>query len=389
MANILFLNFSPRARIDLRVHSGSSSGTASLVRGLQAAGHEVISAISGERKRELRARATFRRLKHLLPPAASTMISTLYEIAHDRIAYSDLADLSRNSPVDLVYERFAPFHQGASELARLLRTPYIVEIHGPSSDRAEFGPGYFAQTADRIQEAVIRRADAVRVISSAVKTYYHKRGIPPSKMHVLPNAANAALFDPGAADAHVRSKLELAGKTVVGFVGSMQAYHGLGILLEAASTISKRVRRVHFLIVGPISEGFRTAVEQERLTDFFTLTGALPHEEVPQYVRAMDICVVPDSNWYGSPIKLFEYGAMGKPVVAPRLGPVEDVVTHRQSALLFPPSDVQGFARAVLDLVRDQGLREHVASNWREQVRTKHTWDRRAREIMGLYESLA
>jgi len=314
-------------------------------------------------------------------------VSTIYDLAHDWLTYSDLSALSKSSSVDIVYERFAPFHKRASDLARSLAAPHIVEIHGPSSDRWQFGPAYFDKTADKIQESVVRRADAVRVVSQAVKAYYQKRGIPALKMHVLPNAVDPGTFDPRLVCSDVRSRFGLEDKIVVGFVGSMYAYHGLSVLTRASSIVSSKSSAIHFLIVGPLSNHLTRAVATEGLTNLFTLTGVVPYARIPEHIMAMDICVIPDSNWYGSPIKLFEYGAMAKPVVAPHLGPIEDVVEDRQSALLFPPGDVDGLARSVLQLAVDEGLRRALGSNWMAEVRAKHTWARRAQQVLEICES--
>lgn len=387
MARILFLNFSPRAQIHLDAHSGSSSGTANLLKALHAAGHEVISVVSGEGQRELQAKAAFAELRRLLPSSPLSFMSTIYEMLHNRLTDAELRRFNNGPRVHFIYERFAPFHHRAQRLADCLDIPYIVEIHGPSSGRGEFGPSHLANTADRIQEKVVRRADGVRVISSAVKIHYTKRGIEASKMHMLPNAADTELFDPSLTSSDVRGLLGLENRIVVGFVGSMHAYHGLPILFKAASLISSASSEFRFLLVGPVGQDATRALEEKGLANLFALTGRVPHSDVPKYIMAMDICVIPDSNWYGSPIKLFEYGAMGKPVVAPRLGPVQDVVEDRRSALLFPPADVKALVSSILELAANERMRKHLAYNWMQEVRLKHTWEKRAQEITSIFEA--
>lgn len=388
MASILFLSLGPRTRVNVSTHTGSSSGTGNLIRGFEKSGHRVLSVMSGESKGQLQAKAVFGRLKRLVPSSVSASASTLYDMAHGYLSHRSLAALSRDDRPDFIYERFAPFHKGARKLAQSLNVPYLLEIHGPPTDRGWFGPIYFEKTAEQIQHDTMRCAHAIRVVSNTLKNYFHKRGLPAHKLWVIPNAVDTEVFEPESVDSDLRAQLGLDGKIVVGFVGSVQAYHGLSILCEAASLAVRELADLHFLVVGPVGEDDRLAVVEKGLGDLFTFTGGIPYHEIPRYIMTMDICVIPDSNWYGSPIKLFEYGAMGKPVIAPRLGPMEDVVEHSQSALLFEQGDAEGLAAAILELAANEELKKSIATSWTGQVRDRHTYDKRAEQVLQMYESL-
>jgi glycosyltransferase involved in cell wall biosynthesis len=116
-----------------------------------------------------------------------------------------------------------------------------------------------------------------------------------------------------------------------------------------------------FLLVGDGEHrgDLESACRAEGLLGRVRFTGRKAHAQVPPLVAAMDIAVLPDSNGYGSPMKLFEYLAMGKAVVAPRVGPVEEIVRDGENGLLVPPGDAEAFAAAIR---RALGERDRLAA---------------------------
>src|SRR5439155_12156466 len=109
-------------------------------------------------------------------------------------------------------------------------------------------------------------------------------------------------------------------------------------------------------------------------------TGLVPQEEGPRHLAAMDILVAPHvpnadgSRFFGSPTKLFEYMAMGRPIVASRLEQIGEVLEDGRTALLVPPGDEEALARALLRLVDEAGLRASLGAAARSRVVERHTW---------------
>jgi glycosyltransferase involved in cell wall biosynthesis len=114
------------------------------------------------------------------------------------------------------------------------------------------------------------------------------------------------------------------------------------------------------------------------------LPGAVHRDEVPAYIDAMDICVLPDSNAFGSPIALFEFMAMGKACVVPDLGPMRDVLEDNVTGIMFPHSDYQALEKSVLRLVEDSALRTLVGDRAKHVVFERHTWAANARFVVQL-----
>ncbi|MCJ7658106.1 MAG: glycosyltransferase, partial [Anaerolineales bacterium] len=192
----------------------------------------------------------------------------------------------------------------------------------------------------------------------------------------------------------VRSELGLDDKVIVGFVGTIVFYHGI----ELFSTLARNCRSsgddVHFMIVGADQvygqgiDQLRSTLDREQLSNMFTFTGPIPNTEVPNYIAAMDICLLPRFMWYGSPMKIFEYAAMRKAIVAPDQENIRDVLTHGETAILVEPENPDKLVQAVQELVRDERLRDQLGKAARERILSRHTWNKNAERILEIYQQI-
>lgn len=176
---------------------------------------------------------------------------------------------------------------------------------------------------------------------------------------------------------------------VVGFVGRLHMLDqdkGVGTLVEAAA----QVEGVSLALVGgpdEMAERYRAqwqALGQPH--ERFLYAGQVPPDDVPRYLRAFDVCAMPHPfteqfAYYTSPLKLFEYMAAGRAIVASDLPAWADVITHEQDALLVPPSDVHALAAALRRLRDDTALRQQLGDNAYHRAHEHYTWAARAERI--------
>ena len=233
------------------------------------------------------------------------------------------------------------------------------------------------------------------MVSEVERRNLEARGVAADKIVLNSNAVDVHAFRPGVGGAEVRHRLKLTDSDVVaGFVGTFGPWHGVLELAHAIKSLPENLP-VRFLFVGSGSlhgEVERLlAAERERGKVIFT--GTVAHEQVPALLDACDILVAPHvpladgSDFFGSPTKIFEYMAMGKAIVASRLGQIGDVLADQETALVVEPGNTDQIADAIVRLVDSSGLRARLGQNAREVAVKNHTWTHNARRVLEAYES--
>ncbi|HUT89238.1 MAG TPA: glycosyltransferase family 4 protein [Thermoguttaceae bacterium] len=319
-------------------------------------------------------------------------VAQVAEMSYNAVSYAAVRRAIRRYTPDFVYERYSFFGIGGLLAARSENVPTILEVNATLAGRlATCHRLYFNPLAEWIETYVFRRSAGIAVVSQALRDRLTELGVPPNRVIVTANAINPESVRFGEFDQArhaVRTQFGLSGRTVVGFVGSLRVIHGIGLLMEAIPEICARHPQSHFLIVGTgETEGrFRRFVRDQNLEDRVTFTGGLPHRDVFRHISAMDIAVMPDSNAHGSPMKLLEYMGMGKPTIAPRLGPVEELIDDDVTGRLVEAGNKEAFVDAVIDLAEYPRRREAIGEAARRKVLATRTWERNADLVLELYQ---
>jgi glycosyltransferase involved in cell wall biosynthesis len=212
-----------------------------------------------------------------------------------------------------------------------------------------------------------------------------------------PNGVETEHFQPNVGGLRVRQELGILPEEVlVGFLGTFGPWHGVLTLAEAIRMVPAKAR-LRFVFVG--SGSLRDEVERTLAEDIETrrviFTGGVDHSRVPALLDACDVLVSPHvpladgSEFFGSPTKVFEYMAMGKGIVASRLGQIGEVLKDGETAILAEPGNSQQLAAAILRLAESSELRERLGGAARETAVARHTWTHNAERVLKAYESLA
>lgn len=318
----------------------------------------------------------------------------LRNVLYNFVLSEALPEKLRAWPVDLIYERYALFSCAGIRLAHELGVPHILEVNAPLADEQEKMRGLeMKNLAHEMERRIFSDTDAIVVVSRQLQDFVISRGVPRARVHVLPNAVNPQRFAAAHNYTAIRVQLGADRKCVIGFVGSLKPWHGTETLIEAFGKLHATAPSTHLLIVGD-GPG-REALEQYARSNGFaaavTFTGNVPHDAIPDYIAAMDITVAPYKpyeNFYYSPIKIFEYMIMGKPVVAGRIGQVEEVIDHAETGLLFEPGNIDELTVALLQLVNEASLRRRLGENARTWVQKERTWENNARQVIEVAREL-
>lgn len=367
---------------------------AETIRALQEQGHEVHHFLYGDvpnRGRDaVRQRSQAIMSKYCLLDGLRPFLRDGYELyrnVHDR---SLIEQIFETNTIDLVYERLFYNNASVSAYTRRHQIPLIVESNAPAQERRQYWGSPLFFLTKRLEKEILQRADAITVVSTPLKRHYERLGIPAKKVFVLPNGVNENLFSPRNITRDVRAELGLSNQVILGFVGNIHTYHGVELFLPLAREFKSGQYDLHFLVVGAglgRSE-LISGLARENLDGLFTFVDPLPNSEIPTYIAAMDICLLPKFMWYGSPMKIFEYGAMGKAIIAPDLENIRDVLANGRTALLFEPDSIPALIKAIRDLLSDIRLLRDLGNAVQKYILANHTWTRNAEKIAEIYNQV-
>jgi glycosyltransferase involved in cell wall biosynthesis len=300
---------------------------------------------------------------------------------------------------DLVYTR-GGISAAAWLVSRLGRVPYVTEVNGLIWEEARVSGvrwwrKAFGYSLNWIESKAYRRSQHVVAVSSQIKqALVADVGIKPEKIVVIPNGANTDLFKPMDTN-QARRQLNLSGSDyLVTFVGILAAWQGLEYLIRGAPYILDECPESKFIIIGDGAMKQRLIELTQRIgvSERMIFTGRIPYDKVPLYINASDVCVAPFSKErnekaVGSPLKIYEYGACGKPIVTSRL-PGLEFVEQSNAGILVEPDSPEELAEAIMKLIRNTELRKWMGENGRKCVVENHSWDSVARKVAEVCEQV-
>lgn len=371
---------------------GASSHIKGVVEGLLELGAEVrvISndALAGLDQSKIR-------LTTIAPEPLGTTRS-VFDIHNNAVFTRGAVPLIQVSPPDLIYQRYARFSWAGVVASLRSQRPLFLEYNG-----SEVWVGRHWDRVGRLdllaryERLNLAAATRVFVVSQVERNNLERAGIAPEKIIVNPNGVDTDIFRPNVGGAGVRDELGVSeGEQLVGFVGTFGPWHGVLALAEALKLIPAELPlRLLLVGAGAFHGEVKRLLAQEHEAGRVIFTGAVEHEQVPALLDACDVLVSPHvplaegADFFGSPTKLFEYMAMGKGIVASRLGQIGDLLEHGQTALLVEPGNVRDLADAIMRLAAAPELRERLGLAARKEVGLHHTWKHNAGRVLRAYES--
>jgi glycosyltransferase involved in cell wall biosynthesis len=388
------------------------------IRGLQQAGHQVtLVALQGRQvlcTQDLQVFKSDRQLASEYAPLglSGTALFKLLESgvrrlqSELRLPYLALFDSYRMGEAgskslegfQLIHERFNLLSLGGVLASRKLGIPLILEVNADLLEQRQFKGipergvrRLFAVWATRL---CFDAAAKIICISAGLKEHLNtKWNIDESKLTVLPCAADVQAFKPNYVSETVRKSLGLTTEPVVMWVGGFYPWHDLERLLESFGQVLQRHPNAKLVLVGdgPTWQSIAQKVQKNGLQQAVLMTGAIAHASVPEMLSIADIAVVPAAavpasrGGTGTPLKVFEYMAAGKPIVATDLDQAAEVIQDGHNGLLVEAGDVNRFADAILTLLDDPMERVRLGQNARQQAVELYSWEQYTRRLEEIY----
>ncbi len=311
----------------------------------------------------------------------------------------EITRLARELKIEVIHAH-SPSLDGlaAGRAARKLKLPWLYELRyyeeDAAVDRGKItynSPRY--RLARMMEQKALEAADVVVTIASSLRADLIQRGIPAEKIFEAPNGVETSLFTPRPPDQEIIAKHQLAGKTVVGFIGSFYAYEGLDRLVEAMTLLLRERQDLKLLLAG---EGEMEPILKARIPaqwrEHFVFAGKVPHQEVRRYYSVMDLLAYPRISSrlteMTTPLKPLEAMAMARAVIGSDIGGLGELIEHNKTGALIPADDTPALAACIARLADHPEERLAIGQRAREFVVQTRDWRHIVERYPVIYEQL-
>jgi glycosyltransferase involved in cell wall biosynthesis len=361
----------------IQSRDGQSVHVEELVAAFRSLGHEVLVVGPGFYEQ-----ARFGGESRLVPwirARLPAVVGELAELAYNVPAWWRLRSAFRRFRPELIYERYNLYYLAGTWLARGSGVTLFLEVNAPlAQERARFGQLRLRWLAGALEQYVWRRASKVLAVTGVLRQAITAAGVPVEQIAVVPNGIDPAQFSGLPAREAGEAPL------VLGFVGFVRDWHGLDAVI-AAMAAERGGLDLRLVVVG--DGPARAALEQQAaalgVADRIMFTGLQPREAIPALVAGFDIALQPLVVSYASPLKIFEYMAAGRAIVAPDQPNIREVLRDGETAVLFDPAEAGAMWRAIRRLAGDTALRRRLGEAARAEIaRRDYTWRGNAARVV-------
>lgn len=312
-------------------------------------------------------------------------VMTLY---YNVFGYLALSRAIKVKKPDMIYERYSLNTFCGIWASRRFGIPMVLEVNLPLYyERSQYGKLSFRRLARFSECWICSHSTNTIVVTQAMKDLLIQEGVPEEKLIVIPNGIDPKRFHPGISGVDVRRKYGLSGKLVLGFVGWFRQWHGLEMLLEIVHESQLAEGNVRLMLVGDGQEynNLYRYAQAHNLLSAVIFTGPIRRDDVPAYMAAMDIAILPKTNEYGCPMKIVEYMGMGKCILAPDQMTIRELLEDGVTGFLFRIGDKESLRVLLLELIQDPVKREATGRKAHENILERGLfWQTNAQKTLDL-----
>ena len=288
--------------------------------------------------------------------------------------------------VDWVYE-YAATLQCLGWIFQRQGIPWILQVEALLyyEAKAERKALVLDSIARKLELWSYRQCDVIACVSATLKEILvHEIGIIPEKIVLVPNGVDIKFLDP---ELHKPKRL-FSGFTV-GFVGSLYKWAGLNLLLDAIYELQTEGYQISLVVVGDgeMKQAWSEQTQKLGLEKQVKFIGRVPWQEVPQYIAGCDIgysgqVQLQMGKMYLSPMKLYEYMSMAKPVIASAFEDAKRLVIQEETGFLFHPGDKDSLKQALLEAFAAKNRFKEMGEQARSKIEANHSWTNRVNVLI-------
>jgi len=315
--------------------------------------------------------------KKLLRPLTYHLLLLFYLI---RVCYKFRPDIV------LTYEIFLSFVPLL--VAKIFSLPYVMFVNGDTEDfKLQGMPGFILGAIELIRKINFGFCDTIFTVTENLRGMLIKKyNYPGNKIIIVNNGVDTDFFKPMDKGGACKSVGLDPNYFYVGFLGGIWPWHGLDLLIESAPLVLKAMPEIKFVIAGhgPDKSKLNNLIKGMGIEKSFLVRDEVDFDKVPAYINAFDVCIVffkPVRKNQGSPIKLFEYLACGKPVIATNIENYGLLLEKYGGGISVNSEDPARVAEAILKLAQDEKLRQRTGEDARKAAVVNFSWRKVAESV--------
>jgi glycosyltransferase involved in cell wall biosynthesis len=321
------------------------------------------------------------KLKSRLPKSLYEILELCYSLV---IAVKLIKQILKNKP-DFIYERYNLYQPVGVVIAKLFRIPILLEVNAPLVDeRMKYSGLALARFARVIENFTWKHATYVLPVTRVLGDIIAKTGVDPAKIVVIHNGINQSVFE----KILQNKKQGHIDTLTIGFTGFINPWHRLDLAIDAIAELKHK--NIHMLCVGEgdIRPELEARAKQQGVADRITFTGLVDRQKVFEFVSTFDIALQPAVTEYASPLKLFEYLAVGSLIIAPATPNILEILDST-NAILFDPKIEGDFKQKLIQAIEHiddySALRENAQNTI---INKSFTWQSNAQKVVMLVKNL-
>jgi glycosyltransferase involved in cell wall biosynthesis len=366
---------------------GSVSHTIGVIDAMIDSGHEVFFCSSDKIP------YYDREIKYSLLKVKELNLPKFNRVYRDFSIYIQLKDIIKHVKPDVVYIRWRQnIFWGRLFGGRNYKI--VFECNTPPTMSLQYNSCRSGKIIKKLTRTLDKKiciySDLVSAVSDTVRNFLVEEvGCDENKIIVNPNGVDTRRFSPEGNN-H-RDKYGIGtDNIVIGYTGLFRPQHGIEILIKAFKDLNKEQSgRLRLIIIGSGENDYERKLKNMAIDDKdIIFTGKVPFNSMPSYLRTCDIMVSPQIPLNGeifhqSPIKLYEYMAAGRPVIASNIGQMNDVINDGFNGLLFESGNIKSLSNRLAELISDYNLRKALSENARREAVELYSWKNNIKRITG------
>jgi glycosyltransferase involved in cell wall biosynthesis len=275
-------------------------------------------------------------------------------------------------------------------LCKIFRKPFLMGFPDMISTYASDLIGlaatdYMSKILKRLETFLLLKSPKIFTINDFLKNYLISLKFNKKNIVVVPNGVDIQVFDYKKTGLNIRNEFSLQNAYIVLYVGHIEKWAGIEQIISAANIIKSTNPEIKFLFVG---EGMLYTEFKNLRHENLIFVGLQPYAKVPEFIACSNVAIsiFPPSitSHAASPLKVFEYMAMGKPIITTDIAGLKNVLINNKNGIIIPSDDPRLIAEAILNLKNSEQIASGLGENALKTIRRQYTWDESAKKLKSL-----